>query len=363
MRVLVWHWGRLGAGPCFAAGLAGGFARLPGATALLSLSAQAELLRAAAPPACELPFPTYNGWPGLIGRLAAFPWLVRRAARALAPLGPDLAVCAMPALLDLAMAGALARRGTPFAAVIHDAESHPGDDLPFRMALQRRLARRAALLVALSPHVGAKLLEQGLASNERLLVASHPPFDFGPVPARSQHEGPFRLLFFGRLRRYKGLDLLAAALARLPAGLFAVRIVGSGPPSSALVALAALEGVRVENRWVPEAEIANLLAWADAVVLPYREASQSGVVGAALAAGRPVVATSVGGLAEQLAGESLARLSAPEPEALAACLARLAEESKRPATAAPGTSEAAWTELAGAILAALPPSVGAPRCR
>ncbi len=350
MRVLVWHWGRLGAGPRFACELAAGFARLAGTTASLSLSAQAELLEGAVLPAPVIPFSTYTGWPGLLGRLAAAPWLIRGLARQLEELEPGLAVSAMPALLDPLMVGALARLSVPYATVIHDAESHPGDELFLQMMLQRRLVRGAALVVALSQHVGAKLIEQGVVREERLLVASHPPFTFGAVPARRPHGGPFRLLFFGRLRRYKGLGLLAAALRKLPAGRFAVRVVGSGPASAELAELAALGGVSVENRWVPEAEVAGLFAWADAVVLPYREASQSGVAAAALAAGRPVVATSVGGLAQQLAGESLARLSAPEPAALADCLARLADEP--PPQTAPVSAAEAWSGFAAEILAA-----------
>lgn len=350
MRVLVWHWGRMGAGPRFACELAAGFARMPETTAILSLSAEAELLRAAPPGLPVLAFHTYRGWPGLLGRLAGAPWLIRSLARRLAAADPALAVSAMPALLDPLMVTALARLRIPYAIVIHDAESHPGDRFFLQMALQRWLMHHANLVVALSHHVGTNLMKQGVVRKERLLVASHPPFDFGPVPQREPHDGPFRLLFFGRLRRYKGLDLLAAALRKLPAERFAVRVVGSGPASPELASLAGLSGVNVENRWVPEAEVAGLLAWADAVVLPYREASQSGVAAVALAAGRPVVATSVGGLAQQLAGERLARLSAAEPAALAECLVRLADEPCLPAP--PVDAAGAWTEFAASLLAA-----------
>lgn len=351
MKILVWHWGRFGAGPRFAAELAAGLRRLPGTEAILSLSAQAELLRGAAPPACALPFPTYTGLAGLLGRLAAAPWLIGALARHIAALRPDAAVCAMPAPLDLFMASALGRLRIPYAVVIHDAETHPGDGLPLQMRIQRRLARHAAVLVALSPHVAARLRARGLGPHQRLLLASHPPFDFGPVPARRARDGPLHLLFFGRLLRYKGLDLLAAALRRLPAGLFAVRVVGRGPGSPALAALAALDFVTVENRWVPEEEIAALLSWADAVVLPYREASQSGVAAGALAAGRWVVATRVGGLETQLASEKLARLADPDPASLADCLARLAQEPIPPPPAV--ASAAAWSAFGACLLGEL----------
>src|SRR6185312_14811009 len=103
MRVLVWQWGRRGAGPLYAADLAASLGRVPGITALLSLSSQAELLGGAAPPDCVLPF-----------RVA----LLARRLRALAP---DVAICAMPAALDLVMAVALARIGVPCFVVVHDA--------------------------------------------------------------------------------------------------------------------------------------------------------------------------------------------------------------------------------------------------
>ena len=134
-----------------------------------------------------------------------------------------------------------------------------------------------------------------------------------------------------------------------------MRVVGQGPDSAALAALRAA-GVRVERRWVPGAEIASLLAWADAVVLPYREASQSGFAPAALAAGRWVLATAVGGLPEQLAGAPLGRLCAPTPEALAAALAALLAEP--PPDAPPADPLAAWrataADLRAQLAAALP---------
>jgi glycosyltransferase involved in cell wall biosynthesis len=76
---------------------------------------------------------------------------------------------------------------------------------------------------------------------------------------------------------------------------------------------------------VPEDEIGELLSWSDAVVLPYREASQSGVAAAALAAGRFVLATRVGGLPEQLAGYTRALLCEPTVSGVIDGLRRLLE--------------------------------------
>jgi glycosyltransferase involved in cell wall biosynthesis len=56
--------------------------------------------------------------------------------------------------------------------------------------------------------------------------------------------------------------------------------------------------VRVLDRYVPDEEVGDLVAAADCVVLPYRSATQSGVVLVAYAGGCPVISTAVGGLPE-----------------------------------------------------------------
>jgi glycosyltransferase involved in cell wall biosynthesis len=353
MRVLVWQWGRRGAGPRFAAALAAGMRLMPGVEAVLSLSTGAEILRGPDPPECQFPMATYSGVGGLVARWLRAPLIVARLRRTLAALRPDLAVCAMPGPLDLLLLSALRRTGVPTAVIVHDASPHPGDAIPFLMFLQRCLVRRAAAVVALSEHVAATLREQRVVNPENLFVIAHPPFVFGLPPSSScPHGGPLRLLCFGRLLPYKGLDVLADAVRQLePRPAWELRVVGSGPESAELAALRALGSVTVENRWVPEAEIADLIAWCDVLVLPYKEASQSGVAPAAIAAGRIVVSTRVGGLVEQLDGEALAHLCDPDAASLAAALRSLisAPPGQRPGPT-PVDSRLAWRGMAERLL-------------
>lgn len=343
MRVLVWQWGRRGAGPLVAAAVARALAALPGTEAVLSLSTGAELLAVAGAPSNDLPMRTYTDRTGFALRVLGIPWMAPRLARTIRALQIDVALCAMPAPLDFAMAAALRRAGVPFAVVVHDAQLHPGDAFPLQIALQRHLIARADLLFALSTHVASQLRARGLRPGQPLLQATLPPFVFGPMPPPVRaHGGKLRLLSFGRLLSYKGLDLLADAMAQLgPRDDIELRVVGCGPDSPDLDRLRALPGVTVENRWVPETELNALLGWADALVLTHREASQSGVAAAAIAARRWVVSTRVGGLVEQLQDQETAILCAPEPTAIAEAIASL------PALVAPAAIPATdWSNSA-----------------
>jgi glycosyltransferase involved in cell wall biosynthesis len=362
MRVLVWQWGRHGAGPRFAAELARNFAAVPETEPLLSLAAGAEILRSAVPPACDLPFPTYEGLAGFAVRALSAPSRVPRLAAWLRDSRVDVALCAMPAPLDLLMAAALRRAGVPFAVVIHDADLHPGDAFPLQIRLQRRLMRHADGFFALSTHVADRLQQQRIGAGRLLATASLPPFAFGerPLPPGA-HGGRCRLLSFGRLLPYKGLDLLADSLMLLgPRPDLEMRVVGSGPESPVLDALRAMPGVSVENRWVPEDEVGALLGWADGLVLSHREASQSGVAAAAVAAQRWVVATRVGGLEEQLRHEPMALMCDPTPASLAAAMARLLAGQITPPL---GTNDcqSAWSGVANAMLTELRTLVRHPR--
>ena len=347
-RVLVWQWGRFGAGPKIAVALEEALGSLPHVQVALSLSDGAEILRGPAPPRCDVPVTTYQGAAGLIWRLLASPWTVLSLVRRLRALALDLAVCAMPGPIDLLMIAALRLVGVRSIVLVHDADAHPGDGSRLQMWLQRRLCRRAGAVASLSSHVADRLRAQGLIKGT-LIELTLPPLGYG-VASPEAHDGPLRLLHFGRLLPYKGLDLLAEALDSIGnRDDLIVRVVGSGPNSAELDALRRLPNVSVENRWVPEDEVGVLLGWADALVLPYREASQSGVAAAALAAGRAVVSTNVGGLAEQLKDAPQALLCEPTAAGLADAIRALLGGAISPAGLAEDPAQA-WRAMAASLL-------------
>jgi glycosyltransferase involved in cell wall biosynthesis len=363
-RILLWYWGRRGAGGQMTLALAEALARQPGVRVALAISAQAELraeLEALGLPIEALP--TYASAAGFALGFLRLPWLAWRLRRQARHFRADAVVSVMTHLWTPLVAPVLNRSGLRYLPFIHDAAPHPGDPgwlWDWRLNTELDAASAA---IALSDAVAATLRQRrpGLPVH-RLALGAHLPRAWLDHPAAARPPGGEapRFLLFGRLRAYKGLDLLRDAwpLLRSRCPDAALHIIGEGDPEALAPGLAALPGVRVEARWLAEAEIPTLIAAADAVVLPYREASQSGVVALAYALGVPAVVTPVGGLAEQVRdGIDGAVASATTPAALADAMARLCPPAERArlaaGAAATGLALRDWGAQARALLGAL----------
>lgn len=301
MRLLLWYWGRRGAGGQLTLALATALARRDDVSVALSLSAQADLGTEIA--ALGLPtdrVATYGSAAGFVAGFARVPGLARRLVGQAQAFRADAVVSVMTHLWTPLVAPALKRAGLRYVPMVHDAEPHPGDaGALWEWRLGRELdAAQSAIVFSDSVAAGVQRRRPALPVHRLPLGALLPG-----AAAPANRSGPgFRFVNLGRMRAYKGLDLLRDAWAmfqpRHPGATLLV--AGEGDPEALAPGLSALPGVTVAARWLGEAEMAQLVAGADAVVLPYREASQSGVAPMAHGMGVPVVATPVGGLAEQL---------------------------------------------------------------
>ncbi|WP_338665863.1 glycosyltransferase [Pararoseomonas sp. SCSIO 73927] len=329
MRILLWYWGRRGGGAQFTLCLARGLAGRPGVGLALSLADRNELLPEARAIGAPLDaVETFAGAAGAALGTLRIPALRRRLVQQARATGADAVVSAMNHVWTPLVAGALPRAGIPFVSTVHDALPHPGDPaFAWDWRLRREL-NAAAGAVTFSAAVSRAVA----ARRPELPILNLPLGAHIPALAEGRQEPSADFLFFGRIRAYKGLDLLrdafAALRARHPGAT--LRVVGEGDPESCAPGLATLPGVTVEPRWVPDSEMPALVASARAVVLPYREASQSGVLPIALALGVPVVATPVGGLSAQLehgvSGLLAREASAP---ALAEAMAAMLDPARR----------------------------------
>ncbi len=165
-------------------------------------------------------------------------------------------------------------------------------------------------------------------------MTPHPAYTFFAAGGSDRHAARRRLgvdgpvvLFFGLVRQYKGLDVLLRALARgrerVPMQLLvAGEFYEKRAAYDALVDELQLgDAVRFEDRYIPNEEVETFFRAADVVVLPYRSATQSGIVQIALAFETPVIVTRVGGLPEAVRpGETGEVVPADDPLALADAL-------------------------------------------
>jgi glycosyltransferase involved in cell wall biosynthesis len=178
----------------------------------------------------------------------------------------------------------------------------PHERKPYDVPLMKALLRRVDGVLVHSEQQ-AELART--LTGRPVTVAEMPPHLPTPPSAGPSSEGVRdRLLFFGIVRPYKGLDVLLRALAAGPpkVGLtVAGEFWGGVDETRELIAsLGLTERVELRPGYVPAADVPGLFAAADALVLPYRSATASQNVWMAHEHGVPVIATRVGGFPDQV---------------------------------------------------------------
>lgn len=154
------------------------------------------------------------------------------------------------------------------------------------------------------------------------------------------------IICVSRLSHEKGIDVLVDAMAQLPDSSVRVYVIGDGVERAALMARARAAGN--EQRVVfsltrPHDEIPRWLAAADVAVLPSRTEGMPNAVLEALACGRPVVATAVGGTRELIANPALGTLVPPDDAgALARALSAALNDTWNEKVIAASVAERTW---------------------
>ncbi len=218
-------------------------------------------------------------------------------------------------------------RRCPSVLTVHDASHHPGD-LKNRMEFLRRpLRRRADLVITLGDDIAKRLLEEGDVTHDTLRTIPRGPYDMYKQWLTGKPVDEKSVLLFGRVSRYKGLDYLIEAapkvVEKIPDAKFV--IAGSGPDWPRCKAMIKNPDYFVlKEEKVKEPEVTALFESASVVVLPYIEASQSGVLFIAYALGKPAIVTCVGSLPEVVDdGETGIIIPPADSDALADAIIRV----------------------------------------
>lgn len=235
--------------------------------------------------------------------------------------------------------------GATLVCAAHENPFEPKEhDGALSLWMQRTLLARADVAMTYSRYM-ADLLSKHLPDAQVICTPLGPYWHLVP---EEEVESSGELLFVGRLEAHKGLTVLADAFLRFKATYHGARLTVAGRGSIQAETNAKLRsgGVRVLNRWLSYREVGELVARAYAVVLPYTEATQSGVAALAAACGVPCVAARVGGLPEQVRdGENGLLFDPGDPASLALALSRLYREPGLRARLASGAKRLAQNQL------------------
>jgi glycosyltransferase involved in cell wall biosynthesis len=181
--------------------------------------------------------------------------------------------------------------------------------------------------------MSAKVMEdlKNFEPNKSAKLALHPLYDnFGDIVSKTEARKKLKInneeliiLFFGFIRKYKGLDLLLRAMANEKIKQSGIKLLIAGEfYENEKQYRELIEGSGIKDQlilktgFIPDSEVKYYLCASDAVIQPYRNATQSGVTPLAYHFEKPMIVTNVGGLPSLVPHEKAGFVEEPEPYAI-----------------------------------------------
>ncbi|MBR6089514.1 MAG: glycosyltransferase family 4 protein [Anaerolineaceae bacterium] len=238
----------------------------------------------------------------------------------------------------------------PLIYTVHDVIHHEGT--PFYFKITEGMFRGMPDGLVVLTDKGKEILMQKGVPDEKILVAPHGVYDFFTRYSKNIIEQK-EILFFGRIEPYKGIGILLEAARPLLDNDhgWTLQIAGGGDVTPYQKLLDHPQ-VKLTNRFLSDEEVAEFMERAAIVALPYLTASQSGVIPAAFAFGKAVVATAVGGIPDMVRDNETGLLVPPnDVNALREALKRLMDDPVLRFELGSAGREFAATELAWGSIA------------
>jgi len=240
--------------------------------------------------------------------------LLREIVKIIKEYKPDFILFTMIHPLNFLIKSRLRRKNIPIVSIIHDAVPHKGEKIWVKV-IQKLEEKSSSHLIALTNFSASVLKEKYRDRNKKIITLTHPIMN---VSAKVEFNNELRdyiksisgnrfvFLFMGRIEKYKGLVYLLKAFSELlknkSENVFLI-VAGDGNLDSESVNLINEIGttgkVLLINKFLSNSEVVTLFSVSDALVLPYIDASQSGVMSLAYNFQLPYITTSIQGLIEQ----------------------------------------------------------------
>ena len=225
---------------------------------------------------------------------------------------------------NLAFIVAFRLRRKRVVLIEHDGVVHPGEGYPFQQSLVNLCLKYATEIIFLTHFVQSRI-SQHLIANKKVHIIPHGLYDFAGLETKTKPYSKHpTILFFGRVNFYKGIDLLLEALSTIPPHLYHLLIIAGKSSVHYDHSHIPKNKIKIIDKFLSQEEIAEVFNQSHILIMPYIEASQSGVASVGIANCIPTICTDVGGLKEQFRldsnGELCALLCDPKPESIAKSL-------------------------------------------
>lgn len=214
-------------------------------------------------------------------------------------------------------------KNVPVIMTVHDLTSHLGEKNFLIDSISNYIIKHSKYLIVLSKKFIPLAQKRFNFKKEDIFYIPHANFSYynkeNKIPSFDEIFN--RILFFGRINKYKGLSVLLRAMPliweKLPS--LKLRIAGNGEISENEINFINENKDKIEliNGWIKDEDVWDYFKDIDMTIVPYIEASQSGVIPLSYSAGKSAIATNVGGLDEQIIPIGGVVVETNNPEAIA----------------------------------------------
>jgi glycosyltransferase involved in cell wall biosynthesis len=213
---------------------------------------------------------------------------------------------------------------------LHEVGAHFGFSYCYKNKIARRLHLKYSHgLIVHGEKEKKKLMNLGV--KKRCYIIPHGEYSFFMRYGREGIKERDAILFFGRIHSYKGLEYLLKAEPLITKELPNTKIIiaGEGDLKSYDKLKIATHNIEIYNKFIPNGNVSEFFQMSKVIVLPYIEASQSGIIHIAFAFKKPVVATNVGCIPEVVEDGKTGFIVPPRnPEALAEAIIKLLKDDE-----------------------------------
>lgn len=211
-------------------------------------------------------------------------------------------------------------RKYPIVITIHEPDLHEGADIYERLIdLSYKIFFRISNKILVHCLKAKKILSKRGVSPDKIEVVPHGDYSFFTKYTKKFPKKRNHILFFGHIREYKGLKYLIQAMNLIIKEIPDVKLIiaGDGDFSKYESLIFNENNFEIINEYIPDKLTSELFEISEIVVLPYIQATQSGVLNIAYAFKKPVITTDVGCIPEYVDDGKTGLIVPPKnPEAL-----------------------------------------------